>query len=360
MTTYRTKRSIRFRRLLLAFPAPLWLAATLHAQPTTPPDEAARKRESQRVATETFLDRSRPERERLATVPQIGYPDEETFAALLTIGADRGESDAIRWEALRKHRFDDKWLDLVLKILDDPQDGGEFLDWKLTEDINRRATFKLPAEIRQRIQATWRRLLDDPRDHVRLSAYRVLVANHDPVAVNRLSESLRARAQVPIPLHEAIELLDLDGSINHISALRPYLSNRDPKVRARAARALAVDPESRPRIVEMVTNPETPTEVRVHALRALSREDVRFGSYAIPLVENKREDGDVRFAAMRAFAGRMNYAEVETVEQIRFAQAVEQVAVDRSLGSRVRKEARELHEYLKEHFPEVKRFYERR
>lgn len=355
---------MRFRGLLLAVAATLWLAATLAAQPTTSADEAARKREAQRVATETFLDRSRPEKERLAAVPQIGYPGEKTFAALLAIGADRRESDTIRWEALRKHRFDDKWLDLVLKILDDPQDGEELLDWKLTEDLNRRVTFKLPAEIRQRIQATWRKLLNDPRDHVRLSAYRVLVANHDPVAVNQLSESLRRQAQGPIPLHEAIELLDLDGSINHISALRPYLDHRDPTVRAWAARALAVDPDSRPRIVEMVTNPQTPEEVRLHALRALAREDVRFGSYAISLVENESEDGDVRYAAMHAFAGRMNYNRVETAEQIRFAQAVENIAVDQNLrsnaASRIRKEARELHEYLKEAFPEIRKFYERR
>lgn len=321
----------------------------------------AQMRDLKREATQTFLDRQRPESERLGAAARIGFPDAQTAAALLAIGADRAQTDAIRWEALRRHPFDENWLDRVLDIIEDPQDGGEFLDWNLVEYLNRRATFKLPAEVRQRIQAAWRKLLDDPRDRVRLSAYRVLAANHDPVAVARLSDSLRAQGPVAIPLHEAIELLDLDGPINHLGALRPYLAHADPAVQARAARALAGDPDSRPRIVALATDPRAPKEVRIHALRALAREDVRFGSYAIALVENGREDGDVRYAAMHGFAGRMNYHRVEAAEQVRFAQAVARIAIERNLRSdaadRIRSEARKLHQYLKEAFPDVRRFY---
>lgn len=325
----------------------------------------AGKAEARRAAISTLLDRSRSAEERLAAVKSIGYPDAKTFAALLTIGADRSESDAIRLAALRKHRFDDKYIDLVLKIITGPKDGGAELDANLVEDLNRRTTFTLPAKLKQRIIAAWKKLLDDPRDSVRLSAYRVLVYNHDPIAVNRLSESLRRKKNVPIPLHEAIELLDVDGSINHIVALRPYLTHDDPRVQGWAARALVVDPQSRPQIVKLANSSGTPEEVRLHALAALAREDERFASYAIPLIENVEEDGDVRYGAMHAFAGRMNYGKVAAADQVRFAQAVEKLAGERALRTtdkegKIRKDARDLLVYLKEAFPEVRKHHDKK
>jgi hypothetical protein len=326
-------------------------------------ESVAQKREDKRRATATFLDRSRTQAERLEAAKHLRYPDPETFPKLLAIGADHTESDAIRLEALRRHPFDDEYIDLVLKILGDPQDGDAELDALLLEDLNRRTTFTLPAELRQRIQTAWRKLLNDARGRVRLSAFRVAVANHDPVAVNRLAESLRRGRDIPVPLPDAIELLDLDGAVNHIGALRPYLGHRDSRVRARAARALAVDPESRPRIVQLVRNPATPAEVRRNALRALAREDDRFATYAIPLLENARENPDIRYAAMHAFAGRMNYSKVEPADQVRFAQAVEKLSRDQTLtgdnAAKIREAARKLLLYLREAFPEIRKHYEK-
>jgi hypothetical protein len=333
-------------------------------QAQTNPADDAQKIETKRAATATFLDRNRSEQERLAAVKSLGYPDAKTSSALLAIGADRTESDAIRWEALRKHRFDDNYIELVLKIFTDQDDGGAEFESNLVEDLNRRITFTLPAELTQRILAAWRKLLDDPRDGVRLSAYRVLVYNHDPSAINRLSESLRKQADVPIPLHEAIELLDVDGSINHIVALRPYLTHGDPRVQGWAARALAVDPESRPKVVELANNPKAPKEVRLHALRALAREDERFASYAIPLVGNSAEDSGVRHAAMHDFVGRMNYGKVDPKDQILFARTVEKVAAGEAPRSedarKLREAAKQVLDYLKKAFPEIQKFYERR
>lgn len=359
-------REIRRRlgRVLMGIAAAFCLApaAGLHGQQPADTESVARKREAKRRATATFLDRSRPQAERLEAAKHLRYPEPETLTALLAIGADRTESDAIRLEALRRHRFDGKYIDLVLKILADAQDGGAELDALLLEDLNRRTTFTLPAELRLQIQTAWRKLLNDPRGRVRLAAFRVAVSNHDPVAVNILTESLRRGRDLPIPLVDAIELLDLDGSINHIGTLRPYLGHRDPRVRARAARALAVDPESRPRIAQLARNPATPAEVRRNALRALAREDDRFATYAIPLLENARENPDIRYAAMQTFAGRMNYNKVEAADQIRFAEAVERLANDRSLSGsnadEIREAARKLHVYLREAFPEIRKHYE--
>lgn len=345
------------RGLLAA--AAVWLAPVERLDGQTRIADPEAYRDAKRAATATFLDRSRPQEERLEAAKSLGYPEDSTFAALLHLGADRTQPDAIRLEALRRHRYDEKYLDVVLKILDDPRDGGEELDAELIVDLSRRMSFTLPATIRQRIQNAFRKLLDDKRDKVRLYAYRVLAANHDPVAVNLLAESLRTGEGVPIPLHDAIDLLDTDGPTNHIGTLRPYLHHEDPRVQAKAARALAVDPESRPAIVELARNPRTPEEVRLNALRALAREDDQFASYAIPLVEDVREDPKIRYAAMHSFAGRMNYNRVALADQVRFAQAVAKVAADQDLRTddalKLKEAAQELHSYLLQAFPEIQK-----
>lgn len=339
-------------------------APSTDAQTAYSADSLAQQRAARRAAAEIFYDRSRPEKQRLDALPRMRFPDKEMAARLLAIGADATESDTIRLEALKKHPFTDRWLDLVLKILDDPADGGEVLDAGLTEFLNRRLTFKLPAEMRQRIRTTWRKLLDDPRDRVRLAAYRVLISSHDAVAVNRLSESLRNGTNIPIPLDEAIDLLELEGPLGHLSALRPYLTHADPRVRARAARALAGDEQSRAAIIRMARNPDGAEEVRRFALRGLAREDARYGSYAVPIIESSQEDGDIRYWAMHSYAGRLNYNRSTPEEQIRFAQAVERVMMDRSVRSddatKIRADARALLEYLKNLYPAVKQFYANR
>lgn len=335
-------------------------AAPLGAQANRPADAAAIT-QSRQTAAATFLDRNRSDAERLAAAARMGFPDDRTAAALLAIGVDRSQSDAIRFEALQRVPFSFPWLDAVLKILDDPNDGGEELDANLIVEMNRTVTFRPPAAVRQRMFAVLRKLMNDRRDKVRLNAFRALVTNHDQVAVNVLADSLRRGTSLPLPLAEIINLIDQDGSANHIGAIRPYLDHGDAEVQAKAVRALALDPESRPRIVRLAVNPQAPQVVRVNALRGLAREDGKFGSYAIPLVENPRENGDVRYVAMHAFAGRMNYAQVDGPEQVRFAQAVERIAEDANLRSnaaeKIRREARELHEYLRKAFPEVAKFY---
>jgi hypothetical protein len=353
----------RFGRVLLglALAACLTPVGLLRAQ-TKPADPEA-VQDAKRAATATFLDRSRPQEERLAALQDLGYPDDRTFAALLDLGRDRTQSDAIRWEALRRLQYGENYINAVLKILSDPRDGGEELDASLIEDLSRRTVITPPAKVRQRIQSVLRKLLDDKRDKVRLQAYRVLVANHDSVALGLLVESLREGRGVPIPLDEAIDLLDQDGSINYIDTLRPYLRHADPRVQAQAALALAVDPESRPTIVELARNPNTPEEVRLNALRALANEDRQFASYAIPLVEDAGEDPAIRYAAMRDFVGRMNYNQVEPADQVRFAQAVEKLAADERLraddAQKIREAAKELHLYLRQAFPVIQKHYEK-
>ena len=339
----------------------LWFAVALHvgvASIASAQIDTAALRDIKRRATETFLDSTRPTRERVQAATRLGYPEPATFARLLQVGTNRREPDTIRLVALKRFRYDERYFDAVLRIIADTAEG-ELLAAGLIEDIARRTTFRQPAELRQRLQSALRDRLTDPRPAVRLWAYRSLVAMHDQVAVDRLVESLRSGANVPIPLPDAINLLDVDGPEKHIVTVRPYLRHADPAVQAQAARALAVDPESRPVIVNLTSNPQTANVVRINALRALSREDTGFVEYAVRLMGNSSEVPDVRYAAMKAAAGRLNYHREPASTQVSFARAVVQLTSQPGITTADRRnvatEAQRLLPHLCRSFPAVRR-----
>ena len=102
------------------------------------------------------------------------------------------------------------------------------------------------------------------------------------------------------------------------------------------------------------------TDVRQR--RLLAREDRNFADYSIDIVANPRESPEIRYAAMHAFAGRMNYNNVPERDQIRFTQAVERVASEQTLmasdnGRKVAISAKELLAFLRKSFPAIEAFY---
>lgn len=330
----------------------LTLAAGVLAQP--PQADVAALQKDRLTARTTFLDRTQPVATRLAAIQRMGYPDDKTFAALLDIARDPSQPSLIRTAAFKRHKFDQAYFDAAMKTLADPADGDEALDTSLILDVGQRITFRSPPEVRQQFQGVLRTLLDDKRPRVRLQAYRVLVASHDTVALNRLSESLRTGTNVPVPLSEAINLLNEDGPVSYIAVIRPYLDHADSAVRAQAARALSVDPQSRPRIAAMARDVGAPTEVRLLALRALAREDESFPEYAIGIVANAKDNPRVREAAMSAMVGRMNYKTVNAASQVRFAAAVRGIAAEPRADKALQSAAAELHAYLVKTFPAVR------
>ena len=337
---------------------PLMLVGTACAQSNS--NNVDSLREVKRIATETFLDSSMPTARRLRAAENLGYPEDSTFVAMLRIGTDKSEDDAIRLVALKKHRYDEGYFKAVLAIVADKTESGALVSG-LIDDISRRTTFRQPAEMRQQLQEAFRSVLDDSRPAVRLSAYRTLVSAHDAAAIDRLVESLRSGQNIPIPLPDAIGLLDVDGSTKHIGTLRPYLENPDPAVQEQVARALAVDPQSRQVIVGLANNIETPVAVRVNALRALSREDEEFMSYATRLVSNRKEKPNVRYEAMRSGMGRLNYQGETASIQVNFALAVEQLSGEQGVVTTDKRdvgaEAKELLAFLRRNFPAVRRYF---
>jgi len=311
------------------------------------------------LAKEAFFNTGNSTEERLEAISRLGYPDNETFKALFQVAVDSNENDKVRLAALKKHRYDEKYFDKVLSILSDPNESEELVAG-LIEDIGRRTTFRQPAEMQQRLQNALRERLNDSRQSVRLAAYRILVASHDAVAIDKLVEGLRSNAS-PIPLPDAIDLLDMDGSNKHIVTLRPFLSNPNPDVQAQAARALAVDPESRPTIISLANNAKAPLAVRSHALRALSREDKGFMAYAIRLVGNSKEKADIRYEAMKGAMRRLNYQNEPAATQVNFALAVQRLSSERGVITTDKRdvgaEAKELFAHLLKSFPAIKKHF---
>src|SRR5687767_11847328 len=100
--------------------ATLMMTSSVFAQPKPNVDALRTERQA---ATATFLDRSQPVAARLAAIERMGYPDDNTQAALLGIGRDVTQNNAIRAAAFRRHKFDEPYFEAVLKVLDDPKDG---------------------------------------------------------------------------------------------------------------------------------------------------------------------------------------------------------------------------------------------
>jgi hypothetical protein len=346
-----TKQTSAISLLLLS----LILSITLCAQQDT-----GTLKLNKDIATKTFLDKSKSKITRLNALKGMGYPENETFNKLISLSKDKSEDKDIRLAALKKHRYDDVYFNSVMEILSDATEPAS-LKAGLIKDIGQRTTFRMPAEIRQKLLSTLRLRLEDPDESVRLAAYRVLVSAHDIVAIDKLVESLRKGTGVPIPLADGIELLDVDGSSKHLITLRPYLNHPDPKVQAQAARALAIDPQSRKTVIELATNTKTNKEVRKNALRGLAREDENFMNYAINIIIDIKEPADIRYDAMKNGMGRLNYHKETDTVQIRFAQAVERVAGGRpartSDGKELTGEAKLLLAHLKRYFPVIGRYY---
>jgi hypothetical protein len=322
------------------------------------PANVAALQQAKLKATATFFDKAQSVDVRLAAIERMGFPETETFDRLLEVARDYTENDRVRLAAMKRYRFDDRYITTAIEIVANPATTG-MLASELIYDIARRTTFRQPSEVRQTLQQALRARLDDSRDLVRLAAYRSLVSSHDMVAIDRLVEGVRD-GNPPVPMADAIELLDVDGPTRHVQTVRPLLGTSDPDVQAQAVRVLAVDPDSRPAVVEIAANSGAPLAVRINALRALSREDAEYFSYALRLMANTKEHPDVRYAAIQGAMARMNYHQVPPDQQVLFSRAVANVASTSgaqmtSTGKNLGLEARLLLAHLRKYFPVIRR-----
>lgn len=322
-------------------------------------------RKAKEEATRVFFDSSASKQARLAAAEKLGYPEEPVFDRMLELGSNPGVDDDIRWEALRRHYFSPKWISAILRILDNPNDGGEKLNANLVTVLSQRTVTHLPAPTRQAIQRSFRGCLNDPRDALRRNAYLALVSAEDPVAITKLVDGLRNGGKSsPVPLESAIQMLDLAGATGHFNTLRPYLDHSNPIVQAEAARVLAADANSRAAILQLIADKKTPEGVRINGLRGMSRFDDQLPRYATSIIRDSTESIPIREAAIRAVAARINHKTVADEDQIRFVEAVENFAAEPQIQAaedgKCRDRANKVLSYLKQSSATIRHYFRTR
>ena len=324
------------------------------------------RRAARAEALRVFLDQEKPKDTRLKSVKEIGYLTDEGFRSIGAILANQREDDDIRAAAARVQPTDGEFISAVVAILNDPKNGGEALKVQLITELMKRSISRLPPARREEVKDAIRRSLDDPREAVRLRAFRALVPAQDSAAIERLASSLKSAGTPLIPLVDAIELLGLSGAVNHVGVLRPYLDHEDASVRAVAALTLAIDPESRPKITTMARNKQSPAVVRIAALRGLAQSDATFASYAVPLLDDAEEPAKLRSVAMQGLVARLNYKPPPPEVQIQIAEAIERLSkASRVIGPDedvrgAQSDASRALRYLRESLPAVREHYSRR
>ncbi len=344
MATFR----VAVRRVALS--GGVWYASLSGAFGQEP--AAALPENERQAAVAEFADATKPDPVRLKALQHVGQPGIQYEPQLLSILRDKKRSDDFRWEAACIYPTSNEWVDAVVEILTDPENGGESLNSRLAEALRRRIVQRLPAQQKQLVQRTFRGLLDDSRPSVRLEAYRALVPENDEVAIKILSDALRSSPdKQPIPLAEAINLLYAAGPSSHVNTLRPFLANPDPQVQFEAVRALAVDAESQPRIREIVLNKASDSRVRQVGMEELVRFNPAMADVALEVLDDEQEEAPLRMDAARVFFAQMKKKQIEPEKQVRFADGVQSLLRDNQETS---ESLQKLIPELEKSFPAIK------
>jgi hypothetical protein len=308
------------------------------------------------AAVDEFADATKPDDLRLKALQRVEQPGVQYEPQLLDILRDKTRNDDFRWEAACIFPTSNEWIDAVVEILADPDNGGASLDSRLAEALRRRIVHRLPAQQKQLVLRTFRGLLDDPRPAVRLEAFRALVPENDEVAVKVLSDALQsAPDNPPIPLAEALNLLYAAGPSYHLNTLRPFLANPDPQVQFEAVRALAADAESQPRIREIVLDKASDTRVRQVGMEELARYNPVMADVALDLLDDENEQIPLRLNAARIYLAQMKKRPVEPDKQVRFADGFQALLSDYQETSNA---LEKLVPELQRDFPVIKEHYE--
>jgi HEAT repeat protein len=320
-----TKRAASWISFLIL----LLMQITVSVQGVSASDEAKPDRERDGLKSRlhervhSFLDSARTRVQRLRALDDIVNPDKQVLSELREIISNRDEDDEVRWAAARKLPLTKEVIRQELQVLKNPQDGGPGLRAKLLSDLSQRVRLPHSSELLAEMHQIIGDLLHDKDEATRVAAFRFLVPMQDARALKLVEMGLEKPDQALIAPDEAIQLLDIAGAGNHRDAIRPYLDAEDVHVRAAAALALGIDPNSHSRLRSIVVDQQQPMEVRLSALRALSGSDKGFADYALSLLRRKDLDPEVRTWCIHRFVGFANYNRISPSQKNNFLAMLE-------------------------------------
>jgi hypothetical protein len=254
----------------------------------------------------TFANETAPIPERVAAGQRLPEVLESSdVPKVLSIAADRGQPDPVRIEALKAlgGLMSGDVVSTAIEIL---ANTGEETALRLAA-VHALSMQMMFAEIDQHqqheIMEALRRSLSDAQAEIRISSLRVLASDRDPELVRSLAADLEDPSNATFAPAEAIPaLLAAGGAREHASAIRPFLGDPEPAVRAAAARALAADPQSEEGLVKLLSDREQPSSVRSAALRSLAAEGVKHASLLIKILGAPEEQAELKEEAAAALA----------------------------------------------------------
>jgi HEAT repeat protein len=263
-------------------------------------------------AVTTFLDPNKSTQERITAV---GNVDRAVMARgdragqVLAILHDQQQDERVRLEAFKLARDFDYpgWKKEASAIASERKSGGEALAIAALDALFVSMMFESSdqnemggMQMNDGMSAL-QKALTDPRPSVRTKALWTLAPTKDPRVTEVLVQSLRGGGDVPFAPAQAIKGLSFaQQAVAHADLIRPFLSDKDPVIRATAVSALLTDPNSRRLILGLLEDANQPHEVRSSAIHGLIAGGAGFLAGVLKVASDPATDPKLRAKAIAA------------------------------------------------------------
>ncbi len=256
-----------------------------------------------------FLDRSRPEDERLEAARDTGgFQSTEALSQSVQIVRDPSEPPQIRALALSKAGSDiaksPDLIEMVLGLLKDPAGPVEVRRAALNLLRQMRFTSPVLEMKRPEYMDVLRAIIDDADQVLRQQAIEMLAQQKDEYVQRRLLEGLEQPAKALLPPAKAIQMLGYDVHAEYFPILREIVKNApDAATKQEAVRLLSADPTSVGLLTELYRNRGEHEKVRrasAIALQALA--PAQFEQHAKNIVLDPDEEEGLRTTSISALS----------------------------------------------------------
>jgi len=257
-------------------------------------------------AVGVFLDRARPEQQRLAAVQRVAIilqPAQLRQSARLV--ADQQQPLAIRIRALQlagNATHDDADFGMQVVLLAENRTTPMALRREAMEMIammlwTSHAKNTNLSEITRALRTVSR----DADPGMRRAALTLLASHRDQQALELLGAGLRNSQAALVPPAEAVRLLGLADPSPHFSVLHDILMRPpDPETHLEAVRLLGAHRPSQPHLVRILQDGSAPPALRQAALSSLAANDARnFPEHVLPVVQDERAPRELRLNAIK-------------------------------------------------------------
>ena len=146
-------------------------------------------------------------------------------------------------------------------------------------------------------------------------------------------------------------------------AIRPFLNDPDPEVQRNAVFGLGIDPESQPKILELIESEDTATEVKLAGLQSLSHAYSDFPEKALSVIGDMKQDPIVRERAIHWTVATLNGGKFPVPEnvQVRFAEEIEKLKDEASEApAPLKTYCQEVIPIIEKRYPAIKSYFNKK